>query len=137
MIQLSVKTKYGIAAMIELARLQKSGPVQIKTICDHPKIPQNYVEQLLIDLKRGCLVTSTRGKHGGYQLARRASAISISEIVTCLEGPKSLTDGHKGCETLRFYWKKMDQDIAKVFSHSLASVLKDQQNHQKVVTYTI
>jgi Rrf2 family cysteine metabolism transcriptional repressor len=73
--------------MVELARHHGSGPVSLSEMADHEALPRPYLEQLVVSLRAADLVTSTRGAHGGYELARPPAAIRMSEIITALEGP--------------------------------------------------
>jgi Rrf2 family protein len=88
----SIKTQYGIQAMLELALKYGGGPCQIREIAKSQKIPIRYLEQLLLLLKRRGLVSSTRGKKGGYNLVKHPSDVSVLEMVEALEGPIELTN---------------------------------------------
>lgn len=86
----SIKVQYGLQAMLELAFRYFGGPVQIRDISRNQKIPIRYLEQLMLVLKRAKLVTSVRGKRGGYALSRRPVDITLLEAVEALEGPIEL-----------------------------------------------
>ncbi|MGH7834994.1 MAG: RrF2 family transcriptional regulator [Candidatus Binatia bacterium] len=78
---------YGILAMADLAQSHKSGqPVQVKDIAYRQKIPEEYLGQIMVLLKRANLVHGTRGPGGGYHLARPPERISVMEILRVLEG---------------------------------------------------
>jgi Rrf2 family protein len=78
---------YGILAMADLAQSHKSGqPVQVKDIAFRQKIPEEYLGQIMVLLKRASLVHGTRGPGGGYHLARSPERISVMEILRVLEG---------------------------------------------------
>lgn len=89
--KLSVKTQYGLQAMLELAFHYGGAPVQIRDIANKQKIPIRFLEQLMLVLKRGGVVISTRGMHGGYTLSRHPGDINLLEILEKLEGPMELT----------------------------------------------
>ena len=83
----SAKTEYGLVALIELAAAQPAGGVlQVAEIAQRQGIPDRYLEQMLTSLRRARILNSIRGPRGGYQLARPAAEIRVSEIVLCLEG---------------------------------------------------
>ncbi len=67
---ISTKGTYGLSAMYELSLAKSDKPMQIKDISKKANIPQNYLEQLLVVLRRAELVVSVRGAQGGYFLAR-------------------------------------------------------------------
>ena len=83
----NAKTSYGLLALLELAGIQaQGGRLQVSAIAQRQDIPERYLEQLLTSLRKGGLLNSSRGPRGGYQLARPASAIQLSEVLDCLEG---------------------------------------------------
>ena len=85
--KLSSKGEYGLLAAIDLALHSGRGPVQSVQIAERQEIPKQYLDQLLLMLKKAGLVESSRGRQGGYQLARPAPKITLYDIVTALEGP--------------------------------------------------
>lgn len=79
---------YGLLALADIVQNFKTGqPVQVKDIARRQKIPEEYLGQIMVLLKRGNLVHGTRGPGGGYQLTRPPEAITVSEVLTVLEGP--------------------------------------------------
>jgi Rrf2 family cysteine metabolism transcriptional repressor len=88
----SAKTEYGVRLMIELGRHEGGEPTSLKAIADADGLPLSYLEHVVADLKRARLVTSTRGAHGGYRLARPAEEIAMDEVVLALEGSVSPMD---------------------------------------------
>ena len=87
MFSLSAKARYGLQATYDLALNQGSRLRQIREVAEDQAIPQQFLEQVLVQLKRARLVKSYRGSHGGYALARDATKITGLDVLTCLEGP--------------------------------------------------
>lgn len=87
---LTVKAKYALRAMIDLAGAADSRPVFIADIATRQDIPRKFLENILVELKRHGLVVSHRGKHGGYALARPPGDISFAEIIRISDGPLAL-----------------------------------------------
>jgi Rrf2 family protein len=87
---LTRKGKYGLKAMILLAREQGAGPILIGDLAETEAIPKKFLENILLALKHRGLVHSRKGPHGGYQLAREPEKISVGEIVRALDGPLAL-----------------------------------------------
>lgn len=85
--RISSKGDYGLRALFDLAQRFGEGPVQSEEIATRQGIPANYLNQLLITMRRAGLIESLRGPQGGHQLARRPDAITLLEILTVLEGP--------------------------------------------------
>ncbi len=89
----STRTRYGLRLMVELTRaLQQQGIVQLGQIAHVTGISLNYLAQLTMPLKSAGLIIGVSGKKGGYVLARGAAEISVSDVVTAVQGPVGLTD---------------------------------------------
>ena len=82
----SMKTEYGVRAIVELAANAGRGALQSGEIARRQSIPGPFLDQVLMTLRRAGLVTSTRGPRGGHTLARRPDEIRLDEVITCLEG---------------------------------------------------
>ena len=85
---LSQKARYALRAMIELAR--ESGQVTAGELAVRADAPRKFLEAILLTLARQGLVTSRRGKFGGYLLGRSAEAISFAEVIRLVDGPLAL-----------------------------------------------
>ncbi len=85
--KLSTRGEYGLLALVDLALFSSGQPVQAKQIAERQGIPKQYLDQLMMDLKKAGLVLSSRGRQGGYQLARAASTISLWDAITTFEAP--------------------------------------------------
>ena len=90
--KLSTKGRYSVTALYELARHYGEGVVPLKTIAKTQQLSENYLEQLMVPLKRAGLVESVRGAQGGYALALPPEEITIGRIITAVEGPIALVD---------------------------------------------
>jgi Rrf2 family protein len=82
----SMKTEYGVRAIMELAAHTGRGTLQSGEIARRQRIPGPFLDQVLMTLRRAGLVNSTRGPHGGHELARRPEEIRLDEVIGCLEG---------------------------------------------------
>lgn len=130
MLRISKLTDYGTVILAALAG--QPGQVQTATaLAEQTRIAAPTVSKLLKQLQRAGLVTSTRGLHGGYQLARPASQISAAAILDALEGPVTLTDcsaGHGNCgieDTCRVsrVWQRLNLAIRRsLYDVSLAQL---------------
>jgi Rrf2 family protein len=81
------KAKYGLLAMIHLARQEPSATVLISTMAKKEGIPRKFLELILLELKRQGILRSKRGKGGGYSLARPAELIRVGTLLRILDGP--------------------------------------------------
>lgn len=96
--RISSKGDYGLRALFDLAQRDGEGPVQSEEIAQRQGIPVNYLNQLLITMRRAGLIESLRGPQGGHMLARRPEAINLFEALSVLEGP--LLPAEPGRESL-------------------------------------
>lgn len=85
--KITTRTEYGIRLLITLARSDDGRSHSLADVARRERLPHAYLEQLIGDLRRAGLVTATRGKRGGYRLARPAAEIDMAEAVRALEGP--------------------------------------------------
>ncbi len=88
--RLSAKSRFAVAAMIDLALRESAGPVPLNSIGQRLQISLSYLEQLFSKLRQQALVESTRGPGGGYTLGRKAQLISVADIIRAVEGPRGL-----------------------------------------------
>jgi Rrf2 family cysteine metabolism transcriptional repressor len=73
--------------MVQLGRRFGTGPASLAEIAADEDLPRAYLEQLVMSLRDAGLVTSTRGAHGGYELAREPASVRMGEVLRALEGP--------------------------------------------------
>ncbi len=84
---LSAKSEYACLAALELAQCYETQqPVQLRRIADRHGIPSPFLVQILQELKRAGLVSSTRGAAGGYQLAQPPGEVSLADVLEVVEG---------------------------------------------------
>jgi Rrf2 family protein len=86
-IAFSTKGEYGVRLMVQLGRHAGKGPASLAEIAAEEDLPRAYLEQLVVSLREAGLVISTRGAHGGYELARPPETISMAQVLRALEGP--------------------------------------------------
>jgi Rrf2 family protein len=84
---ISKRTQYGIKAVLALGRRFGEGPVLIATLAKQESIPIKFLELILLDLKAHDLLVSKKGPHGGYQLSRPPSTITLGSLIRMMEGP--------------------------------------------------
>ena len=84
--RVSAKADYAIRAAVELAAAGE-GPVKGDAIARAQQIPQNFLENILADLRNAGLVASRRGAEGGYWLARPAAEVTLADVIRAVDGP--------------------------------------------------
>jgi Rrf2 family protein len=110
--------------MLKLALNYTKGPVFLKDIAQEEEISEKYLSHLVIHLKASGLISSSRGAHGGYRLAKSPTLISVKDIVQALEGNLSTVEcvknpsvckRVKSCVT-RDVWETLDEKIFDTLS---------------------
>jgi len=84
---LTKKGKYALKAMVHLAGLRELEIEQVAKIAMANNIPKKFLDQILADLRNVGLVHSTKGRTGGYALARPANEIKVGQIIRAIDGP--------------------------------------------------
>ena len=83
--RITTQAEYGLICALHLARRIDDGPVTGREIAAQERLPGDYVEQIMLKLRRSGIVKSTRGAHGGYALARRPDEISVHDVISAAE----------------------------------------------------
>lgn len=97
-VMISKKMKYALKALIYIA--EKEGEqVKTKDIAEEAMIPKKFLEQILLELKKGRIINSRQGSSGGYYMLRNPKEISLSEIYRLIDGPIALAP----CVSQNFY----------------------------------
>ncbi len=126
--RLSTKGEYASRAMLELALRYGEGPVPILEISRAQTIPRDFLEQILLLLKRAGYLKSRKGPGGGYYLAKAPVEINAAEVIRALEGPLAPIDcvsviAHEPCPRegscgLRWLWKDVRDAVAEIMERT-------------------
>ena len=122
MLKISSSVEYATRIMVRLSTLSDEETVSAEKLAGTENVPRDYVDQILQRLRRAGLVQSRRGAHGGYRLAREASAISVGNILHAVdEGVfesvcEKYADGTNQCShtdgcSIRPVWTRLEQMI--------------------------
>lgn len=84
---ISKKTKYGLKALIYLARRYDQGPILIADLARDENIPKKFLEAILLSLKNSGLLQSRKGKGGGYYLGKHPKDITFGNAIRIMDGP--------------------------------------------------
>jgi Rrf2 family protein len=90
--KLTSRSEYALLALVYLARRQPGEVSSVETIARAQGIPQKFLEQILLSLKRAKFLSSVKGQRGGYRLAQPASKISLAEVLRLFDGALAPTD---------------------------------------------
>jgi Rrf2 family transcriptional regulator, cysteine metabolism repressor len=134
----STKAEYGVRLMVELGRRAgdtepaEAEPVALAAVAEAELLPLSYLEHLVAKLREAGLVSSVRGAHGGYRLAKPATEIAMLDVVEALEGPVAPmecfhleregrvlcsheTDGDRACAT-KLLWTRVHGGVTRALA---------------------
>lgn len=138
--KVSQKAEYALRAMLELAvQNDQRQPVRTADIARQQRIPEKFLELILVELRRAGLVKSQRGPVGGHRLARTPDEITVGDIWRTIDG--SLTDGQETAlpnDAFKAVWKDVEQAINKVVNNvTLAEIRRRTEARRGVADYSI
>lgn len=139
--KISYKGDYALKIVLDLAHNYPGNLAHIEDIAKRRDIPQNYLEQILLMLKKGGFVQSKKGPNGGYFLARLPKEISVGEVVRFMEGsvypiscvdPKAIRTCNE-TKSCAFYeiWKKVGDAITGIVDNINFEQLKAKEKKIK------
>jgi Rrf2 family iron-sulfur cluster assembly transcriptional regulator len=85
-VKITTRGRYAVMALVSLAEASRGNPVPLQRIARQESIPESYLQQLFLRLRKKNLVKSIRGPGGGFILARPPSDITVGEIIRTAEG---------------------------------------------------
>ena len=137
----SRKTLYGLQAAILLAKRHDAGSVLITDLAREGHIPKKFLETILLELKKEGILSSKKGKGGGYVLAKDPQNISVGDIIRTLDGPLSLLsfqDDNKEINEINIVLKEVRDAMSNILNKtSLADVIERACSGQNLLNYMI
>lgn len=134
---ISTKGMYGLAAMYYLYQFDAGVSVQISNIAENANIPQNYLEQILLELRKKGLLSSIRGAKGGYILTELGRVCTVLDIIEALEGEMCKLDCKTQSSTLAHFWANSAEKIKEVFDVKLKDLQDIEHKMQANLSYAI
>lgn len=134
--KISTKCRYGIRALIEIARNGNASPTKRRDISSLQSIPNSYLENILISLKNNNILTSIRGAGGGFMLRRPPEEITLLDIFEALQGQLNILDcidDPSSCERsddclVRPVWQEMQQAQKEVLQKKTIKDLMEMED---------
>lgn len=137
MLTLSSKCHYAVQALFEMGLVYPNKSLSIKEIARAQKIPEDYLRQLLLGLKKSELVKSTRGVNGGYVLAKSPDQIPMLAIVESVEGEINLVDIPLNDRVLHNFWEQRSAELKKIFNATLEDLISEKKRQDAIQDYHI
>jgi len=132
--KITTQGEYGLRCVLNIAR-GKGELVTIEKICRQEGLSTDYVEQLLMRLRRASIVESQRGPGGGYLLAGKPGRIKVRDVVLALENNpfevicrkfmrKKIKCVNSDCCKIRGLWQKLSKSMEKILAEvSIADLM--------------
>ena len=131
--RISAKADYAVRATLELASSPDGKPIKGTKLAEAQEIPLQFLEHILLDLKRAGMVRTKRGARGGYWLAEDPAKVSVADVIRAVEGPlaniqdlppeETKYDG--AAERLRDVWIAVRQNLREVLENVTLEELGD------------
>jgi Rrf2 family protein len=116
----SARVEYALLALLEIAsRYPQKEPLKISEITEKQAIPDRYLEQILMSLRRSGIVQSQRGAKGGYVLSREPWQITVLEIINSVEGDRLERDASSTVEKSLIHevWQQAKTASQRILGH--------------------
>jgi len=146
-VKITYKGDYALKAVLDLALHYDKGVSTIHGISKRADIPIKFLEQVLLDLKRGGFVESKRGKEGGYLLAKPPSKITVGDVVRFIDGPIEpigcLDKKYSGCRDMyscvfRKIWQETARSISLIVDNvNFEDLAKEVSSKTEKLAYSI
>ena len=124
LVRISAKEDYALRAALELA-IADGGPLTREQIADAQAIPNAFLQNILIELRRAEVVEAQRGRDGGFKLARPAAEITLADVVRAVSGPLATVRGTRPqsleypaqAAVLREVWVALRFNLRAILEH--------------------
>lgn len=125
--KVTYKGDYALKAVLDLAIHYGKDAVTIHDISKRIDAPVKFLEQVLLELKKGGFVESRRGKVGGYLLSREPAKITVGDVIRFIEGPiepiSCAREGYTNCgDIYKCAFRKIWQDVSKATSNIIDNI---------------
>jgi len=134
---ISTKTIYAVAALHELGSIPEDKVLKIKEIAARASVPQNFLEQILLELKKQGLLTSVKGAYGGYKLAKKLKDITLKDVIMILETDALSEICRTDNPTLKLFWEDIRAGVLNVFDMPLSELKNYQETANQALNYSI
>jgi Rrf2 family protein len=145
--RITYKGDYALKTTLDLAIHYGNSPITIHDLAKRADMPIKFLEQILLDLKRGGFVESRRGKVGGYLLAKPPSQIKLGEVIRFIDGPiepiACVDKKYKGCNDInrcvfRSIWHKITENTSGIINNiTFEELAKKTKNLNAAFVYHI
>jgi len=140
--KISSKGEYGLRALFDLAQHYEQTPRRSREIGEAQGVPEDYLNQLLITMRKAGLINSLRGPQGGHTLARHPAQITLYEIIRELEGDISpvahAVEPAPLDKVLNVIWQEIEEQTLRILQETtLEDLCERHSRNQASMMYYI
>ena len=136
--KVSKKARYGLRALVDLAVHIQECPVPLVEIAKRQEMSLNYLEQLLVALRKALIVKSIKGPKGGYSLDKEPKEITVEEILAAVEGKFCIVEKkeEKELDALqrairKLVWNQIDEDVIALLQDMTLAEIADKASESE------
>ncbi len=111
--------------------------MKIKEIAARASIPQNFLEQILLELKKQGILISVKGAHGGYKLAKKLKDVTLKDVIMILETDALSDICRTDNPTLKLFWEDMRAGVLNVFDIPLSELKNYEETANQTLNFSI
>lgn len=134
---LTTKGVYGLVAIFEVAKASQISPITINEISTHSGISRGYLEQILNNLRNAKIISSIKGKGGGYYLKKSLDDITFYDVLSTLEKDLKFTTIETKNKALTMLFEKADEKIKELLNLPLSKIDKFEKDSVKYLNFII
>ncbi len=134
---ISTKTIYAVAALHELSSIPEGEVLKIKEIAARASVPQNFLEQILLELRKQGILTSIKGARGGYKLTKKLKDVTLKDVIIILEADALSDICRTDNPTLKLFWEDIRAGVLNVFDMPLSELKNYQETANQTLNYSI
>ena len=144
--KVSTKGRYALRMLLDLAEHKDDGFVSLRAVAERQNISKQYLEQIVSLLHTSDILSTSRGKQGGYMLAKEPSRYTVGQIlritegglapVACLEDDMNQCDRAGFCKTLPL-WQGLNKTISDYLDNITLQDMLERSHEQDAYTYVI
>lgn len=143
-VRVSAKSDYALRALIEMAAREDGKAVSAEELGRAQDIPHGFLQAILADLRKAGVVISQRGQSGGWRLARKASDVSVADVIRAVDGPLVSVYGlrpeavtyNERADVLQHVWIAARDSLREVFEKVSIAELATRDLPDEVTTRT-
>jgi Rrf2 family protein len=138
--KITYKGDYALKAVLELALYYGKEVVTSRDLAKRIDTPVKFLEQVLLDLRKGGFIESRRGNAGGYLLSKAPSKITVGDVIRYIDGPiepiSCVRDDYSNCKdihkcVLRKMWLKVARSTSDIVDRMTFEDLVSQVNARR------